>query len=169
MICFYLIIKFLGFFLCFLLCFLFPVCCYIFHLAKLLVALDTLIAVPVNLNFFLIQAQTITFHCFGAYQLISLLNLPNSATAILYHSSLALSFSSLQSLSTWCDNCSIRSLSNFSLIMIIFFENVCGGVAAFDRQIACLVLGKISLCAASVDLNSVICQSFIYLCRIYFS
>ena len=95
----------------------FPVCCYIFHLAKLLVALDTLIAIPVNLNVFLIYAQTITFHCFGAYQHISLLNLPNSATAILYHSSLALSFSSLQSLSTWCDNCSIRSLSNFSLIM----------------------------------------------------
>ena len=40
---------------------------------------------------------------YGAYQLISLLNLPNSATNILYHSSLAQSFSSVQSWSTWCD------------------------------------------------------------------
>ena len=42
-------------------------------------------------------------HYYGAYQLISLLNLPNSATNILYHSSLARSFLSVQSWSTWCD------------------------------------------------------------------
>ena len=42
-------------------------------------------------------------HYYGAYQLISLLNLPNSASNILYHSSLAQSFSSVQSWSTWCD------------------------------------------------------------------
>ena len=66
-------------------------------------------------------------HYYEAYQLISLLNLPNSSTTILYHSSLALSFPSVQSWSTWCDktmaflslklDSSIRSLSNFSLIM----------------------------------------------------
>ena len=41
---------------------------------------------------------------YGAYQLISLLNLPNSATTILYHSSLALKFPFVQLWSTWCDN-----------------------------------------------------------------
>ena len=66
-------------------------------------------------------------HYYGAYHLISLLNLPNSVTNILYHSSLAWSFSSVQSWSTWCDktmvslslkvDCSKHSLSNFSLIM----------------------------------------------------
>ena len=40
---------------------------------------------------------------YGAYQLISLLYLPKSATTILYHSYLALSFSSVESWSTWCD------------------------------------------------------------------
>ena len=42
-------------------------------------------------------------HYYGPYQLISLLNLPNSASNILYYSSLAQSFSSVQSWSTWCD------------------------------------------------------------------
>ena len=67
-------------------------------------------------------------HYYGAYQLISLLNLPNSATNILYHSSLARIFSSVQSWSTSCDKTMVffklisliapfYSLSNFSLIM----------------------------------------------------
>ena len=51
MICFWLGIRFPGFFQCFLLCFLFPVCFYIFHLAKLLLALDTLIVILVNYLF----------------------------------------------------------------------------------------------------------------------
>ena len=42
-----------------------------------------------------------SLHYYGAYQLISLLNLPNSATTVLYCSSHALSFSSEQSCSTW--------------------------------------------------------------------
>ena len=76
----------------------------IFYLAKLLLALDTHIVIPVNLSFFLINVRTIVLYYFGAYQLISLLNVPNSATTILYHSSLALGFSSAQSWSTCCDN-----------------------------------------------------------------
>ena len=51
MICFWLVIRFPRFFQCFLLCFLFPVCFYIFHLAKLLLALDTLIVILVNYLF----------------------------------------------------------------------------------------------------------------------
>ena len=65
---------------------------YIFHLGKLLLAhchsciLDFLS----NLGFYkinLVNLEKIVFRLFGAYQLISLLNLPNSATTILYHSS----------------------------------------------------------------------------------
>ena len=57
---------------------------------------------------------------FGAYQIISLLYFPNSATTILYHSSLALRFSSAL---WWYDlfklklDWSIRSLSDFCLII----------------------------------------------------
>ena len=71
-------------------------------------------------------------HYYGAYQLISLLNLPNSSTTILYDSSLALRFPSVQSWRTWCNktmaflslklHSSIRSLSNFSLIIAKSFE-----------------------------------------------
>ena len=77
---------------------------YIFHLAKLLLALDTLIVIPVNLNVYLIKVRTIALHYYGTYRLISLLNLPNSATTILYHSSLPLSFSPVKWWSTWCHN-----------------------------------------------------------------
>ena len=118
MICFCLIIRFSVFFQCFLLSFLFPVCFYIFHLAKLLLALDTLIFIPVNWNFFSNLGSDHSFHYCGAYQLISLPNLPDSATNYLFHSSLALSysatnilypsslalsFSSVHSWGTWCD------------------------------------------------------------------
>ena len=58
-LCFCLIIKFLVFFQCFLISFLFPVCFYIFHLAKLLLALDAFIVIPVNLNFFLNQVRKV--------------------------------------------------------------------------------------------------------------
>ena len=59
MICFCLINRFSVFFQCFLLSFLFPMCFYIFCWAKLLLALDTLIIIPVNLNFFLIYFRKI--------------------------------------------------------------------------------------------------------------
>ena len=57
---------------------------------------------------------------FWVYQLISLLNLTNPATTILYHSSLAVSFSSVQwyyGLFKLKSDCSIRSFSDFCLIM----------------------------------------------------
>ena len=67
---------------------------YIFHLGKLLLTPNTLIVIPVNLNFFLISDNSPLL--FWAYQFISLLNLTNPATTILYHSSLAISFSSVR-------------------------------------------------------------------------
>ena len=56
-----------------------------------------------KLEFLYILGSENSPHYYGAYHLKSLLNLPNSATNILYHSSLARSFSSVQSWSTWCD------------------------------------------------------------------
>ena len=61
-------------------------------------------------------------HYYGAYGFISLLNLPNSATNILYHSSLACNHGvhgviRLWSFQTYKLGCSIHSLSGFSLIM----------------------------------------------------
>ena len=104
MVCFCLIKRF-SVFLQYLLHFLlFPVCFYIFHLAKLLLALDTLIVIPVNLNFFLIYVRIIVLHYYGAYQIISLLNLSNPTISTFFHSSFALSFSSVQPWSTWYDN-----------------------------------------------------------------
>ena len=73
MIYFCLIIRFSVFFQCFLLSILFPVYFYIFHLAKLLLALDTLIVIPVNLLFSNLGSDS-SVHYYGAYQLISLLN-----------------------------------------------------------------------------------------------
>ena len=55
--------------------FLFPTCFfYILHLGKLLLALNTLIVIPVNLNFFLIQVRTIVLRFFlsqSTYYLVS--------------------------------------------------------------------------------------------------
>ena len=70
-------------------------------------------------------------HYYGAYHLISLLNLPNSATSILYHSSLVRSFHPcnhgvhgvirLWYFLAYKHDCSIiHSLPNFSLIMAKF-------------------------------------------------
>ena len=85
--------------------FCFP-CIFLFFFlwAKLLLGVDTLIVIPVNFNFNLIYIRIIVLHHYGAYQLLSFLNIPNPATTTFYHSSLALGFSSMQSWSTWCDN-----------------------------------------------------------------
>ena len=107
MICFYLIIRFSVFFHCFLLSFLFPVCFYIFHLAKLLLALDT--PIVSKLDFFSNLGSENSPHYYGAYHFISLLNLLNSASNILYHLSLAQIFSSVQSWSTCCDKTMVFS------------------------------------------------------------
>ena len=73
MICFCLIIIFSVFFQCFLLSFLFPVCFYIFHFAKLLLPLDTLITIPVDLNFFLIQVREIVLTIMESINLLACL------------------------------------------------------------------------------------------------
>ena len=89
--------RFSGFFPVFFTLFFVPrVLFHIFHLGKLLLALDALAVIPVNLNFFLISVRTIVLRFFGSYQLISLLNLTNPATTVLYHSSLAIRFSSMR-------------------------------------------------------------------------
>ena len=75
---------------------------------KLLLALDRFIAIPVNLNFFLICVRTIVLRFFGAFQVVMLLNLPNSAITILYHSSIAVSFHSCD------DTMAILSLSSIA-------------------------------------------------------
>ena len=51
-----------------------------------------------------IYCQSIVLHYYRAYQIISLLNLPNFPTTILYHSSFVISFSTVQSWSTWCES-----------------------------------------------------------------
>ena len=89
---------------------------HIFHLGKLLLALDTLAVIPVNLNFFLISVRAIVLRFFGSYQLISLLNLTNPATTVLYLSSLAIRFS--------CDNTmaflSFRLIASYVHFLILF-------------------------------------------------
>ena len=76
---FCLIIRAADFFQRFLLCFLFPRCFFIFSIQESCS--------------FLIQVRAIVLCFFGS---ISLLNLINPATTILYHSSLAISFSSVR-------------------------------------------------------------------------
>ena len=51
-----------------------------FHLGKLLLALDTFIAIPVILNLDSGNSPLL----FAAYQVISFLNLPNSATSFFF-------------------------------------------------------------------------------------
>ena len=82
---FFLIIKYSDFFWCFLIFLFFFVCLFVFHVLFYIFYLDTLVVIAVNLNFFLIQVRTIVLCISGPYQLISMLNLSNSAITLLYH------------------------------------------------------------------------------------
>ena len=144
MICFCLIIRFSVFFQCFLLSFLFPMCFYIFHLRKLLLALDTPIAIPVNLIFFLIQVRKIVFTIMEPINLL----------ACLIYLILKLLFCIIHPLCYvfhLCDHWAHDFHVLFKLISLISpyvhclifhwsWQNVCEGTAAFDRYIASLVL-----------------------------
>ena len=119
----------------FLPCFVNHVLFYIFHLGKLLLTPNTLIVIPVNLNFFLISDNSPLL--FWANQIISLINLTNPATTILYHSSLAISFSSVRQyygLFKLKADCSIRSFSDFCLIMAKCFWSTGSIWPTFDPR-----------------------------------
>ena len=101
-------------------------------------------------------------HYYGAYQLISLLNLPNSATNILYHS-LARSFSSaILEYMLWLDYGIFKLISLIASYThcLFFFDH--GKIFVEDWQYLTGRLWiwssvKIWLCSGFVDLSSVIC------------
>ena len=139
MICFCLFIKFLVFFQCFLLSFLFPVCFYIFHLAKLLLALDTLILIPVNLNFsifyvrkiVLTMMEPITLRACLIYLILQpIFCIIHPLREVFHpcnhevHGVIRLWFFKLISLIAPYTHC---------LIFLWSWQNLCGGLAAFDR------------------------------------
>ena len=127
MICFCLIIRFSVFFQCFLLSFLFPVCFHVFHFAKLLLPLDTLITIPVDLNFFLIQVWKIVLTIMEPINLLAcLIYLILQPIFCIIHPLCEVfhpcnhgvhSVIRLWSFQAYKLDCSIHLLSNFSLTM----------------------------------------------------
>ena len=117
---------------------------HIFHLGKLLLALNRLIVIPVNLNFFLGSENSPSL--FWAYQLISLLNLINPGTTIFFHP--------LWSAFHPCDNTmaflSLRLIAAYGhfLISVWSWQNICGVLTAFDEH---LILS--SLCVLENEIN----------------
>ena len=117
MICFCLIIRFSVFFQCFLLSFLFPMCFYIFHAAKLLLALDTPIVInfychpPINLLACLIYLILQPIFCI-IHPLREVFHPCNHEVNVVIR---------LWFFWAYKLDCSIHSLSNFSLIMVKSF------------------------------------------------
>ena len=176
MICFCLIIRFSVFFQCFLLSFLFPMCFYIFHLAKLLLALDTPIVIPVNLIFFLIQVQKIVLTIMEPINLLAcLIYLILQAIFCIIHPLRKVFYPCnhgvhdmirLWSFKAYKLDCSIHSLSNFSLIMVKSLWRT-GSICAVDCGSGSPA--KYDSALGLQNLYSVNFQSFIYICRISLS
>ena len=137
MICFRLIIRFSGFFQCFYFLFLFPVCFYIFHLTKLLIALDTLIVIPVNLNFFLSQVRKIVLTIMEPINLITCLIylILQPILCPIYH---------LREVFHRCNHgvhgvirlfklINLITSYTYYLIFLLSWQNLCEGLAAFDQ------------------------------------
>ena len=144
--------KFAGFFQCFLPCFCSHVLFDIFQLGKLLLALNTRIVIPVDLNFFLIWVRKIVFYLSESTNLLSCLIelILQPLFRIIY---------SLRQVFHPCDNTmAILSLKLIApyvhfLIFVWSLQTVCGVLAAFNQY---LILGTNIAWNWSADLHFVI-------------